>query len=308
VATQTFSYNGSTGQDGSVQNFVVPDDVTLITIECWGAQGTDEISAGHGQGGLGGYIKGDVPVSPGETLQIRVGGAPPGGLGTPGGYNGGGYAGDASGSPGGGGGASDVRRSTYTLYDRLIIGAGGGGGSYAGVGTAGTGGSGGYPNGSPSTFGGASTKAQGGTQTAGGTAGTWGGPINAGTDGMFGEGGCGYRGTHCGVGGGTVATVEAEDLPLVTAVLLLPTPLELGLAMVKWSLLGRQTLPHLRSKISLSGKSRSLTAPTLTPLPICWPLFLGGPPSSLRGLLTMLVRVRSTSSEMIRSGMQTQGC
>ena len=90
------------------QNFVVPDGVTSITVEMWGAGGaggtqaipyklvqtgsgsgvdafitspwtdTDDIEAevpfAAGDGGGGGYVKVSINVTPGETLKIYVGG------------------------------------------------------------------------------------------------------------------------------------------------------------------------------------------------------------------------------------------
>lgn len=71
---------------------------------------------------LGGYATGELAVSPGDVLNIYVGGQP---SGEPGGFNGGG-AGDSLGA--GGGGASDVRTAGNTLNDRVIVAGGGGGG------------------------------------------------------------------------------------------------------------------------------------------------------------------------------------
>lgn len=106
---------------GAPQTFVVPAGVTVLTMEVWGAQGG---ANWVNNTNFGGYSKADVPVTPGSTLYIYVGGQP---TTTAGGYNGGG-AGDGAGK--GGGGGTDVRSSGNTLNDRLIVAGGGGGAGY----------------------------------------------------------------------------------------------------------------------------------------------------------------------------------
>ena len=66
---------------GAVQQYVVPAGVTSVTIESWGAQGSLN-SASTGSGGQGGFASGELTVTPGEVLEIYVGGAD--------GFNGGG--------------------------------------------------------------------------------------------------------------------------------------------------------------------------------------------------------------------------
>lgn len=164
---------------GSAQDYLVPAGVTLVEIEVWGAQG-------GGFGGLGGYAKGRLAVTPGETLKVYVGQQPSAAIG---GWNGGGD-GDTVSSPAyGGGGAADVRQGGTALGDRKIVaGAGGGGrastGSYPGaVGGGTTGGTG-------------TNKGGGGTQSAGG------GGSTGGTGGSLGQGGAGASGLGSGGGGG----------------------------------------------------------------------------------------------------------
>ncbi|MBL7703176.1 MAG: hypothetical protein JNM14_13065 [Ferruginibacter sp.] len=145
VTSQTFSFTGG------MQTFTVPAGVTSITIDSYGAQGgtgSNGASSGGatagGAGGLGSRATGTLAVTPGQVLNIFVGGA--GATGT-GGFNGGGTGGSAN--AGGGGGASDVRYPGTTIADRIIVGAGGGGGGRGGCesGTGITGGAGGTGDG-----------------------------------------------------------------------------------------------------------------------------------------------------------------
>jgi RHS repeat-associated protein len=185
---------------GAAQPFKVPDGVTSIDVRLQGAQGNGTY------GGLGAQVEGTLPVTPGEMLQINVGGA--GGPAAPGtgGFNGGGQ----SSNPGGG--ASDIRSDAFDLTDRLMVAGGGGasggvpvtgyesvlamGGSAGTVGEAG-GGSYSGPDGPGAAGGGL-----GGTDTAGGAGSTLGG--DAGTFGNGGGGCCsGGGGGWYGGGGGT---------------------------------------------------------------------------------------------------------
>lgn len=113
---------------GAVQTYTVPAGVTSIKLETWGAQGQG------GNGGLGGYAKGNMTVTPGQVLNIYVGGQ--------GGYNGGGPGWAAT--PRNGGGGSDIRVSPYALANRVIVAGGGGAGGPTDVGirNGGTGGGG----------------------------------------------------------------------------------------------------------------------------------------------------------------------
>lgn len=137
--SETFLYTGAP------QAFNVPPTVTELTIEAWGAQGGDAAPTNPGVGGLGGYAKSTVPVLPGETLHVYVGGR--GDSPGFGGWNGGGDAGlstsGSTGQSGGGGGASDVRQLGTALTNRVIVAGGGGGGGYY-VSHGGGGGGGGY--------------------------------------------------------------------------------------------------------------------------------------------------------------------
>lgn len=126
--SQTFEFTGGE------QTFVVPDDVTEVTVEAWGAQGG--ISQGRGPagadaGGLGGLVTAKLTVTPGEMLAIFVGGTGGDDFGVhAGGFNGGGNGGGGLFfDGGGGGGASDVRQGGNALAHRVIVAGGGGGGA-----------------------------------------------------------------------------------------------------------------------------------------------------------------------------------
>lgn len=175
---------------GDSQTFIVPLGVTSIQIEVWGAQGA---TAGEITGGLGGYAKGNLAVSSGQSLILNVGGE--GYLNAVGGFNGGGTGGMSA-----GGGASDVRTGP-NLSDRVIVAGGGGGSTYYDS----FGGNGGGTNGGEAMI---STIYEcagpesvvygigggGGTQTEGGTAGSYYAPNNGGAEGVAGT---------LGIGGGT---------------------------------------------------------------------------------------------------------
>ena len=153
----TFNYTGN------CQQYVAPR-TGKYTLEVWGAQG----GAGDSRAGKGGYAKGTVNLTAGEVIHIYVGGSS--------GYNGGATSNRPEGC---GGGASDIRIGSGTLYDRILVAGGGGGfgGRSDGIGGSGGGASGG--NGG-NGYGGIG---YGGTQTAGGAGGR-----NA-SSGTFGNGG-----------------------------------------------------------------------------------------------------------------------
>lgn len=164
-------------------------------FECWGAQG------GGNYGGKGGYVKGTFSTESDVTAYLYSGQS--GSLGSPASstYNGGGASGTYSGyTQGSGGGASDIRINSTSLYARIIVAGGGGGaGSNHGSGGKDYGGEGGGTNGikghsdtSTSTSTHAGTQA---TQTTGYSFGTGG---NADSSTTGGGGGGGWYG-----GGGT---------------------------------------------------------------------------------------------------------
>lgn len=191
---------------GAAQTWLVPAGVTQIDVECWGAAAE---SVYYGNGGLGAYAKGRLNVTPGETLNIFVGGKSFNNSGTPNfesnaGFNGGGTSPVCA-----GGGASDVRQGGAALADRKIVAGGGGGTGYAeGIAAGGTGGT--TEGGAGGVYGGAGAPASygggGGTQAAGGAAGGGAGgaiPNTSSTAGALGVGGAGA--THLAInanGGG----------------------------------------------------------------------------------------------------------
>lgn len=187
-----------TGADVSV---TVPAGVTSITAKVWGAAGGSMANGWVFYGGVGGYARCDISVTPGETLTVKTG---RGGIK-------GGIAGNAWGASGGG--YSGVFRGATPL---IIAGGGGGAENTNGGGGAGNGPS---TTGASTTSGGTGPCDRGcganGTQYNGGAgygisvvAGGWpGGGAGASKTGDWGGsgGGAGYWGGAGtpGSGGGT---------------------------------------------------------------------------------------------------------
>ncbi|HET6917572.1 MAG TPA: glycine-rich protein [Acidimicrobiales bacterium] len=183
---------------GAAQDYVVPTGVHNLQVECWGAAGG--ASVGGAAGGKGGYAKGILAVTPGETLKVYVGRAASS-------FNGGGSGGSGTGNgvAGGGGGASDVRQGGTALANRKIVAGGGGGGGGAFNAGGGTGGAAGGLTGTSGVAGGSYNNSYGyggggASQTSGGTAGS--GDTGNGQAGTLGTGGAGGTGTRAGGGGG----------------------------------------------------------------------------------------------------------
>lgn len=199
---------------GGIQTFTVPCGVNQVHIAAYGAQGGSGAAGGNssagGAGGQGGQAEGDLTVSPGDVLNIFVGGQ---GAAPTGGFNGG--ANGGSQNAGGGGGASDVRVGGTAEANRVIVAGGGGGGGRGGCELSsvagGNGGSGGggagnggvdapTPNQSPTGvagggFGGNAGSVQGAAGAAGiGCSGFLGAP---GTTASGGTGGAGGAGQSC---------------------------------------------------------------------------------------------------------------
>ena len=185
IEPQTFNY-----VEGTEYYTYIARANGYYNLDVYGAQG-GSYNESYAAGGLGGYSTGIVKLNKGDILYVYVGGKGSYGTSTTvtvkngGGYNGGGNVAYRGGA---GGGASDIRYFSTTpttdelkwnsekgLNSRLIV-AGGGGGAYAynssykaagGAGGGTTGGDGTYYSSSYPTFPG-----KGGTQTAGGSAGT----------------------------------------------------------------------------------------------------------------------------------------
>ena len=183
--TSTFNYTGA------VQTFTVPAGVTSIDVEVSGAAGQ---SVGGSVGGNGGKATGTLTVTPGQILNIYVGGQN--------GYNGGGVAGTGGGYvSGSGGGASDIRVGGIAFSDRVIVGGGGGGcgrstcGTQNGGAGAGPGGLAGVGDGAYGTDGGVSG---GGVSGGGGCGSCCSSSRGGGGGGQNGGGGAGGYGTSSG--------------------------------------------------------------------------------------------------------------
>lgn len=193
---QVFTYSGD------VQTFTVPPYVSQLFVKLWGAGG----GGGASTGGAGAYVSGYLSVTPGQTLQVIVGGggvrATQPSLTEAGGFGGGGAAG-SSGSTfraGSGGGRSAIQVVPGT--DVVTAGGGGGAGSYFNNSSP-VGGGGGAPNGSN---GGISVNAngfagQGGTLVSGGGGGSNGTDGTASGGSQY-TGGAGGTGSSYGGGGG----------------------------------------------------------------------------------------------------------
>ena len=112
---------------GAEQTFVIPSGVTFLDVLIWGAGGgsyrTKSAYAGYGL-----LLSTNIPVTPGTTCYLYVGGQ---GMGydlpgtTPfnGGFNGGGNGNSNYGYAGGG--ASDIRIGGSALTNRVAVAGGG---------------------------------------------------------------------------------------------------------------------------------------------------------------------------------------
>ncbi|EAY07230.1 loricrin, putative [Trichomonas vaginalis G3] len=111
--------------------YIVTFSPGYYTLETWGAQGG---SYHNGNGGKGGYSRGTIFLKQATNGFLYIGGQ-----GTAnhtegpqnGGYNGGGHGHFSSPSYGsGGGGGTDIRLLSNTLYHRIIVSGGGGGSGF----------------------------------------------------------------------------------------------------------------------------------------------------------------------------------
>lgn len=146
LETQALWWTGDryTPGSGAAQTWTFPPGVHRVWVALWGGGVTSTESSENRT--ICARIDRDAP---GETLQIRCGGSNryqltwsglPQPIEVAGGWNGGGTGwhstGGSSGVLGSGGGATDVRRGSYTLDDRIVV-AGGMGGSSGGAGAPG---------------------------------------------------------------------------------------------------------------------------------------------------------------------------
>ncbi len=126
--TSTYTFTGT------MQTYVVGTDVTGIAVNLRGAEGgwNSDTTDYPDRPGYGACVIATLTVTPGEVLNVFVGGAGVNGTSTtggPGGFNGGGSGENAYTlfSGGGGGGASDIRINGTGLTNRIVVAAGGGG-------------------------------------------------------------------------------------------------------------------------------------------------------------------------------------
>lgn len=213
------------------QAWTVPNGITTVNFEAFGASGAPDSRNTSAPTGKGGRVTGMISVLPNQVLNINVGGA---GSGATGGYNGGGNGncfGSVAGCGGGGGGATDIRLNGNALTDRIVVAGGGGGNGDNGLVILGGAGGGLVAQGGGLNSGGSS--AGGGTQIVGGSGavlsgwaagsnGTLGNGGNSSIQGNSGGGGGGYYGGGGGVwsggGGGssftdpTVVSLVSHDL------------------------------------------------------------------------------------------------
>lgn len=214
---------------GGVQKFTAPVTGTY-QLNVYGAQGGSGAGyySGTGVGGNGGYAKGNVILTKGQTIYVVVGG-----MGSscsrstqksvaPGGYNGGGNGKDYDGYGGGGGGGcthigshANTLKAIASKTGLFIVAGGGGGGTYLDADSkAYIGGTGGGTTGGSTAH---SSSATGGTQTAAGNVGDVPGGFGYGAScptyghaggggGLYGGGaGCGGSGYIGGVSSGSTS-------------------------------------------------------------------------------------------------------
>ena len=205
---------------GRSRRFIVPDDVTQINVQCWGAGG------GNGKhryaGGAGGYAEGKIDVTPGELYIIGVGQTARGDRPrySPGGSAGAGGTGMHRGA-GAGGGMSGIFKESISSANALIIAGGGGGssGSYQ-ITNTGAGGGGGTNGRHGMRYSNDNSGGRGGSQTSGGRAGyclAWsrspqsGSRFRGGRGGTAGHssGGGGGAGWFGGGGGGALMAADS---------------------------------------------------------------------------------------------------
>jgi hypothetical protein len=217
IVDQDFAFTGA------AQSYQVPAGICSVSIVAIGASGGQWTPNSHeleGQAGLGGMVSARVPVTPGSSLTVLVGGQGAPGMGgaapsvppAAGGFNGGGNGGEAeaprafNAGGGGGGGASSVMVGSTPL---VVAGGGGGigGAVFANPSDGGDkGGNAGFPSAQPGSAGFTlppfGTPGGGGTQTTGGAGGLNQGGSGTGQAGVASRGGDGGGGSAYASGGG----------------------------------------------------------------------------------------------------------
>lgn len=122
TVTMTYCKVGLFSYTGAVQTRALP--AGRYKLECWGAEGGYRSSQSYS--GKGGYSYGTITLTATTNVYIYCGGSGRSGTVTSsiytGGFNGGGYRHSYY----GGGGASDIRIGTDSLYARVIVAGGGG--------------------------------------------------------------------------------------------------------------------------------------------------------------------------------------
>ncbi|MBI3133774.1 MAG: gliding motility-associated C-terminal domain-containing protein [Bacteroidetes bacterium] len=200
---------------GAADSWTVPNCVTSITITVAGAQGGNSLDGAGSTGstgtpvlgGEGAVVTATIPVTPGDVLDIIVGGQ--GGLGNVPGFNGGGLGnfsldGQLVNASAGGGGSTNVNING-SPYIIAAGGGGGGGGSYSFGAETNVGGDGGCTTGQAPSPGSPwiGVGGGGGTQTAPGAGGApWAGVPTGGYAGIGSTGGNGGMWNTAPGGGG----------------------------------------------------------------------------------------------------------
>jgi titin len=203
--------------NGTPATYTVPADAArLLVVAAGGAGGSCTSGYGCASGSVGASISAELPVTPGETLNVVVGcvglnGDLSGGSGGAGFGNGArGGTSTFGGSAGGGGGASAISRAPLGDLQPLMVAGGGGGGGGGGFAASGGRGGAGSRTGLNGRRGGgtysAGAGAGGGSPTVHGEVGwkSTGGGGGGGGGGGFPGGGPGRGGScrSCGGGGG----------------------------------------------------------------------------------------------------------
>lgn len=196
------------GERTADETWVVPAGVYYIFVKMWGAGGGGGAYGGWRQGsngGGGGYTQAIVPVVPGETITRRIAQRGYSRWGANKAYPDGGGASTGGGDnqyTGSGGGSTSIKVPSVSSEYCLFAGGGGGGGSVNGYAFNSGGAGGGLQGqcGAYTAYNSNTHNGKGGTQTAGGSAGS--GTNTTGGAGSFKQGGTHQNTNNYGGGGG----------------------------------------------------------------------------------------------------------